>query len=202
MKAWRRGRHGLSDKEAVQGFISANTCAFFYMGYLCLFRSAGKESPCNAGDPRLIRGLGRSPGEGIGYPLQYSWASLVAQMVKNLPVMRRPGFDPWLGKIPWRRAWQPTPVFLPGRSPWTKKPGRLQFMGSKRVRHDWVTKHSVPLTQWTWIWANSKRWWRTEEPGVLQSMGSQSVRQDWVIEQQQCSIPSSILIPRELSLAT
>ena len=49
--------------------------------------SVGKESACNAGDPGLIPGSGRSPGEGIGYPLQYSWASLVAQMVKNLPVM-------------------------------------------------------------------------------------------------------------------
>ena len=46
--------------------------------------SAGKESACNAGDPGLISGSGRSPGEGIGYPLQYSWASLVAQTVKNL----------------------------------------------------------------------------------------------------------------------
>ena len=45
--------------------------------------SAGEESVCNAGDP----GLGRFPGKGIGYPHQYSWASLVVQMVKNLPVM-------------------------------------------------------------------------------------------------------------------
>ena len=49
--------------------------------------SVGKESACNAGDPSLIPGLGRPPGEGIGYPLQYSWASLVAQMVKNLPAL-------------------------------------------------------------------------------------------------------------------
>ena len=48
--------------------------------------SAGKESPCNAGDPGSIPGLGRSAGEGIGYPLQY-WASIVAQLVKNLPAM-------------------------------------------------------------------------------------------------------------------
>ena len=47
--------------------------------------SAGKEPTCNAADPGLIPGLGRSAGEGIGYPLQYSWASLVAQLVKNLP---------------------------------------------------------------------------------------------------------------------
>ena len=51
--------------------------------------SAGKESACNAGDSNSIPGLGRSAGEGIGYPLQYSWASLVAQMVKNPPAMQR-----------------------------------------------------------------------------------------------------------------
>ena len=50
--------------------------------------SVGKESACNAGDPSLILGSGRSPGEGIGYPLQYSWPSLVAQLVKNLSAMR------------------------------------------------------------------------------------------------------------------
>ena len=50
--------------------------------------SVGKESTCNAGDPGLIPGSGRSAGEGKGYPLQYSWASLVAQLVKNLPAMR------------------------------------------------------------------------------------------------------------------
>ena len=50
--------------------------------------SVGKESVCNAGDPGLIPGSGRSTGEGIGYPLQYSWAFLVAQLVKNLPAMQ------------------------------------------------------------------------------------------------------------------
>ena len=49
--------------------------------------SVGKESTCNAGDPGSIPGSGRSAGEGTGYPLQYSWASLVAQLVKNLPTM-------------------------------------------------------------------------------------------------------------------
>ena len=46
------------------------------------------------------------------------------------------GLDPWVGKIPWSRKWQPTPVLLPEESPWTGKPGRLQSMGSQRVRHD------------------------------------------------------------------
>ena len=59
--------------------------------------SAGKESTCHAGDLGLIPGLGRFPGEGIGYPLQYSWASLVAQMVKNLPAMR----ETWIQSLSW-----------------------------------------------------------------------------------------------------
>ena len=48
----------------------------------------------------------------------------------------RHGFDPWAGKIPWRRPWQPTPGFLPGESPWREKPGGLQFIGLQRVGHD------------------------------------------------------------------
>ena len=51
------------------------------------YSSAGKESACNAGDPGLIPGSGRSAGVGIGYPLQYSWTSLVAQLIKNPPAM-------------------------------------------------------------------------------------------------------------------
>ena len=50
--------------------------------------SLGKESVCNAGDPGSIPGSGRSTGEGIGYSLQYSWASLVIELVKNLPAMQ------------------------------------------------------------------------------------------------------------------
>ena len=59
-------------------------------------------------------------------------AFLVAQMVKNSPAM----WETWVGKVPWRRAWQPTPVFLSGESPWTEKPSRLQSMVSQRVGHD------------------------------------------------------------------
>ena len=97
--------------------------------------SAGKDSVYNAGDPGSIPGSGSSPGEGIGYPLQYSWISLVAQTVKNSQC-GRPGFNPLVRKIPWRKAWKPTPVFFPGESPWIEEPGRRQSMGSKRVRHD------------------------------------------------------------------
>ena len=51
------------------------------------------------------------------------------------------GFDPLVGKILWRKAWQPTPVFLPGESPWTEDPGELRSMGSQRVGHSSVSKH-------------------------------------------------------------
>ena len=57
-------------------------------------------------------------------------------MIKNLPAMQKTQFDPWIRKIPWRRAWQPTPVFLPRESPWSEEPGRLQSMELQRVRHD------------------------------------------------------------------
>ena len=59
--------------------------------------SAGKESACNAGDSSLIPGSGSSPGEGIGYPLQYSWASLVTQLVKNPPAMQ----EIWVLSLGW-----------------------------------------------------------------------------------------------------
>ena len=59
--------------------------------------SVHKESACNAGDPGSIPGSGRSPGEGIGYPLQYSWASLVAQLVKSPPAM----WKTWAPSLGW-----------------------------------------------------------------------------------------------------
>ena len=65
------------------------------VGFPC--SSAGKESACNAGDPCSIPGLGRSAGEGIAYPLQYSWGSLVAQLGKNLPAMQ----ETWVQSLDW-----------------------------------------------------------------------------------------------------
>ena len=59
--------------------------------------SVGKESACNAGDPGSIPGSERSTGEGLGYPLWYSWASLVAQLVKNLLTMR----ETWVRSLGW-----------------------------------------------------------------------------------------------------
>ena len=68
------------------------------------------SSACSAGNPGLIPRSGRSTGEGIGYSVQYSWASLVAQTVKNPPAM----WGTWVGNIPWRRERLPAPVFWPG----------------------------------------------------------------------------------------
>ena len=59
---------------------------------------AGKESACNAGNPGSIPGSGRSPEEGIIYPLQYSWASLVAQTVKDSPAMQKT----WVRSLDWK----------------------------------------------------------------------------------------------------
>ena len=78
--------------------------------------SVGKESACNAGDTSSIPGSGRSPGVGIGYPLQYSWTSLVAQLVKNPPPMQKTWVQSLVGKIPWRRERLPTLVFCPRES--------------------------------------------------------------------------------------
>ena len=96
--------------------------------------SADIESACSAGDPSLTPGLGRSPGEGIGYPLQYFGASMVPQMVKNLPEMQ----ETWVGSPGWEDPLEEgmathSPVFLPGESPWTEEPHGLQFMSLQRV---------------------------------------------------------------------
>ena len=112
-------------------FTSQRNLGIIYDKKGFLSSSAGKESACNARDPSLIPGLESSPTE--GYPLQCSWSSLVVQMVKNPPTMRETWFDPWVGKISWSWAWQPTPVFLLGESPWTEEPGGLQAMGLQRV---------------------------------------------------------------------
>ena len=93
--------------------------------------SVGKESTCNAGDPSSIPGLGRFPGEGIGYPLQY-WASLVAQLAKNPPAM-------WetLGSIPGL-----------GRSPGEEKGYSLQYSGLENSMD--CILYGVQKS-WTWL---------------------------------------------------
>ena len=81
--------------------------------------SVGKEYTCNAGDPGLIPGLERFAGEGIGYPLQYSWASLVAHLVKNLSAMR----ETWVQSLGWEDPLEKGKAvhssILAWRIPWT-----------------------------------------------------------------------------------
>ena len=83
----------------------------------------------------MIPQLGRSPGEGIGYPLQYSWASLVAQPVKNPPAM----WETWVRSLGWEdpleEGMATHSTILAWRVPWTEEPGGLQSMGLQRVRH-------------------------------------------------------------------
>ena len=102
----------------------------------CTGSSTGKESACNAGDPGSIPGSGRSTREGIGYPLQYSWASLVAQLVKNLLAMQ----ETWVQSLGWENPLEKGMAthsrILAWRIPWTEERGRLQSSESQRVGHD------------------------------------------------------------------
>ena len=81
--------------------------------------SVGKEPTCSAEDPSSIPGLGGSPGEGLGYPLQYSWISLVAQLVKNTPAM----WETWVWSLGWEDLLEKGKTthssILAWRIPWT-----------------------------------------------------------------------------------
>ena len=92
--------------------------------------SVGKESTCNAGDPGLIPGSGRSPGEGTGYPLQDSWASLVAQLVKNPPAMQ----ETWVWPV-----------------------GQEDPLEKGKATHSWILAWRIPWTLQTWVCKESTR---------------------------------------------
>ena len=98
--------------------------------------SAGKESACNTGDPGLIPESGQSPGEGIGYSLQYSWASLVAQMVKNPPAMQ----ETWIPSLGWEDPLEKEMAthssLLAWRIPMDRRAWRATVHGVARVGHD------------------------------------------------------------------
>ena len=100
-------------------------CCYYYSEYYSVVilgfpdSSVGKESACNAGNPSLIPGLGRSAGEGVGYPLQYSWASLLAQLVKNPPAT----WETWVQSLGWynppEKGKATHSSILAWRIPWT-----------------------------------------------------------------------------------
>ena len=100
-----------------------------FMGFPC--GSASKESTCNVGDLGSIPGLGRSPGEGIGYPLQCSCASLMAHLVKNPPAMQ----ETWVRYLGWEdpleEGMATHPSILAGESTWTEKPVGYSPWGRK-----------------------------------------------------------------------
>ena len=98
--------------------------------YIIPCGSAGKESTCNVGDLGLIPGLGRSPGEGKGYPLPYSWASLVAQLVKNPPAMQ----ETWVRSLGWGHSLEKGKATHSSILAW-RIPGTV-YTGSQRIRHD------------------------------------------------------------------
>ena len=94
--------------------------------------SAGKEFACNAGEPSLIPGSGKSTGEGTGYPLQYSWASLVAQLAKNPPAMQ----EPWVQSLGWEDPLEKGKATHPSILAW-RIPSTIQSsMELQRVGHD------------------------------------------------------------------
>ena len=98
--------------------------------------SSGKESAYNARDPGSISGSGRSSGEGIGYPLQCSWASLVAQIAKNPPAIQ----ETWVQSRGWEDLLEEDMAthssILAWKFPWMEEPGGLPSRGSHRVGHD------------------------------------------------------------------
>ena len=92
-----------------------------------------KESTCNVGDPGSVPGLGRSPGEGISYPLQSSWASLLAQLVKNPPAMQEIQVQSLGWEDPLQKEMATYSSILAWEIPWTEEPGRLQSTESQRA---------------------------------------------------------------------
>ena len=111
--------------------LSKYVCVYIYNILQIPHSSVGKESACNARDPGSIHALGRSTGERIGFPLQYSQASLLVQLVKKLPAM----WETQVRSLGWEdplEKGKATHSSIPAwRIPWT-----VQFMGSQRVGHD------------------------------------------------------------------
>ena len=112
--------------------------------------SVGKEFTCNAGDPSLIPGSGRSTGEGIDYPLQYSWVSAVVQLAKNPPAM----WETWIWCLGWEDPLEKgkvsIPVFCPGEfhglfSQWGCKESNMTEQLSLARNTCWLTQHGVVL---------------------------------------------------------
>ena len=144
----------------------------------------GKESACNARDSGhggSIPGSGRSPGEVLGNPLQYSWAFPGGRVVKSLPSYRRYKrykFDSWVVKIPWNRTWQPIPVLLPGK-----------FHGQKSLAVHGVTKSQTQLSAHTHTpvflpeKSYGQRWWAAVQRRDWTHRHTHSTGRMWAISE-------------------
>ena len=119
-----------------KGWFLSSRKYCFYLG-----SSAGKESSCNAGDSGLISGLGRSPEEGIGYSLQYSWASLVAQRVKNPPAMQETRVQSLGWEDPLEEGLATYSSILAWRISMHR---RAWWVTVHWVANYWATKHTLP----------------------------------------------------------
>ena len=128
----------LSKNKMITFIITISDCVSLDLSFQG--SSAGKESACNAGDPGLILGWERSPGEGIGYPLLCSWAFLMAQMVKNPPAT----WETWVQSLGWEDPLEEGMAthssILTWRIPMDRGTWRATVHGVARVRHDIVTE--------------------------------------------------------------
>ena len=120
-------------------------CSLPYLLLVFPGSSAGRESAYNAGDPGSRPGSGRSAGEGTGYLLQYSWASLVVQLVKNPSAM----WETWVPSLGWEdfleKGTATHSSILAWKIPWT-----VQSMGSQRAGHSWATfTFTLPLVDYS-----------------------------------------------------
>ena len=121
----------ITTSNSINVGLTSKTFLLLYNFLPLSHSSAGKESAWNAGDPSSIPGSGRYPGKGIGYPLQYSWASRVAQLVKNPPAIR----ETCVQSLEWEDTLEKGTAthssILAWRIPWT-----VSSTGTKRVGHD------------------------------------------------------------------
>ena len=136
--SWLCARHcaipcGKSEAQRVAKFAQGHTA----------HKNQGRAGPMSVwGQSLNVTSRAINCSSGICEHLLCAQASQVALVVKNSPAnagdTRDAGSIPGSGRSPPSRKWQPTPVFLPGKIPWTEEPGRLQSIGSQRIRHDWV----------------------------------------------------------------
>ena len=128
------------ESSCISTVLKKNSCLGNFLGIQCSpllllggfpGSSVGKESAWNAGDPGSNPGLGGSSGEGIGYPLLYSWASLVAQLVKNPPAT----WETWVRSLGWEDPLEKGKATHSSILAW-RSPCTIQSKESQRVRHD------------------------------------------------------------------